>query len=229
MVLYVLGCSIRLVPQNYKIHSDNLNLEENNEYGLTLGKFPVCGFQNDAYTNWLTQSSVNRELGTLSSVASIGVGLGELVSAPATGGMTAIPGVGKIGSGISGLIGNEVSKWEHSFNPIEARGNVNSGDVTYAMSKLCYSGYFMTIKEEYARRIDNWFNRFGYKINEIKQPNIKTRPYWNFIEIGPDECIGYGDVPSTFMDIINNACRKGTTIWHNHANVGDYSLDNSIV
>ena len=223
------GCSIRLVPQNYKIHSDNLNLEDNNEYGLTLGKFPVCGFQNDAYTNWLTQSSVNRELGTLSSIANIGVGLGEMATAPATGGLTAIPGVGKIGGGISGLIGNEVSKWEHSFNPIEARGNVNSGDVTYAMSKLCYSGYFMTIKEEYARRIDQWFNRFGYKINEIKLPNIKTRPYWNFLEIGPDECVGYGEVPSNFMSTINNICRKGVTIWHDHANLGNYALDNYIV
>ena len=31
------------------------------------------------------------------------------------------------------------------------------------------------------------------------------------------------------MSEINNACRKGVTIWHNHDNVGNYSLDNSII
>ena len=31
------------------------------------------------------------------------------------------------------------------------------------------------------------------------------------------------------MDTINNACRRGVTTWHNHANVGNYALDNIIV
>ena len=31
------------------------------------------------------------------------------------------------------------------------------------------------------------------------------------------------------MDIINKICRNGVTIWHNHANIGNYSLNNSIV
>ena len=26
---------------------------------LQLGKFPICNFQNDMYTNWLTQNSIN--------------------------------------------------------------------------------------------------------------------------------------------------------------------------
>ena len=27
---------------------------------------------------------------------------------------------------------------------------------------------------------------------------------------------------------INNIARKGTTIWHNHNNLGDFSLNNTI-
>jgi len=30
------------------------------------------------------------------------------------------------------------------------------------------------------------------------------------------------------MEEINNACRKGVTIWHNHANIGNYNLSNNI-
>lgn len=70
---------------------------------------------------------------------------------------------------------------------------------------------------------------FGYKIAKLDTPNINGRTYWNYIEIGSSEDIGYGDVPTKFMDIINNACRKGVTIWHNHTNIGNYNLNNTIV
>ena len=70
---------------------------------------------------------------------------------------------------------------------------------------------------------------FGYKICKLENPNINGRRYWNYIEIGGSEEIGTGEVPSKFMETINNACRRGVTIWHNHANVGNYNLNNDIV
>ena len=60
-------------------------------------------------------------------------------------------------------------------------------------------------------------------------PNITGRRYWNYVEIGASEEIRTGKVQSKFMETINNACRRGVTIWHNHANVGNYSLNNTIV
>ena len=76
--------------------------------------------------------------------------------------------------------------------------------------------------------IDDYFTRFGYKINNLELPNIVGRRNWNYLEIGQSENIGYGSVPSSYMEEINNACRKGVTIWHNHSNIGNYNLDNSI-
>lgn len=87
----------------------------------------------------------------------------------------------------------------------------------------------MRAKTEYLRIIDDYFSRFGYKINEILTPNIVGRQNWNYVEIGSSEDIGYGTVPSKYMDEINKACRRGVTIWHNHNNVGNYSLNNPIV
>ena len=60
-------------------------------------------------------------------------------------------------------------------------------------------------------------------------PNLTGRAYWNYVEIGETEEIGYGNTPSKYMDLINSACRSGVTIWHNHANLGDFSLNNTIV
>ena len=87
----------------------------------------------------------------------------------------------------------------------------------------------MRPKLEYLRIIDDYFTRFGYKINRLTLPNITGRKNWNYVEIGANEEIGYGSVPSKFMDEINNACRRGITIWHNHDNVGNFNLDNSII
>ena len=86
----------------------------------------------------------------------------------------------------------------------------------------------MRVKTEYMKIIDSYFSRFGYAIRCVELPNITGRRYWNYVEIGSSEEIGYGQVPSKYMDIINNACRKGITIWHNHENIGDYTLNNTI-
>lgn len=74
-----------------------------------------------------------------------------------------------------------------------------------------------------------YFTCFGYAIKSLTVPNITGRRYWNYVEIGANEEIGYGEVPSKFMDTINNACRRGVTIWHNHANVGNFNLSNNKV
>ena len=86
-----------------------------------------------------------------------------------------------------------------------------------------------SVRKEYAEQIDDYFSRYGYKVNEVKIPNIYGRKNFNFIEIGKDDCIGYGNIPSKYMEKINNICRQGVTIWHNHENLGNYNVNNPII
>lgn len=87
----------------------------------------------------------------------------------------------------------------------------------------------LRVKTECLKIIDDYFTRFGYAVKSLAMPNITGRKYWNYVEIGASEEIGYGEVLAKYMDTINNACRRGVTIWHNHANVGNYSLNNEII
>ena len=92
----------------------------------------------------------------------------------------------------------------------------------------------MSIRAEFAAIIDDWFTRFGYKVNRLKLPNQTGRTYWNFVQIGSAESIGFStntarSVPASSMEIINTIYRNGTTIWHDHANIGNYALNNTIV
>lgn len=210
-----IGGSGRVVPKNYK------GMETNDDEALPLGKYPTCAWSSDAFTNWLTQNSVNL-------ATSLALTIGGVAGSVATGGATlpvAIAGVTSVAGNIAGTIG----QFRQASLLPNISGGQATGDVIWSCNRNLFSFRQMRAKTEYMRIIDDYFTRFGYAVKRLETPNITGRRYWNYVEIGSSEEIGYGDVPSKYMDIINNACRRGVTIWHNHANIGNYSLSNTIV
>lgn len=197
-----IGVSGRLVPRAYK------GIDYNYNESIPLAKFPTCSWASDAFTNWLTGNAVN--------VATQVVGIGASI---ASGNIPTI--AGKTAS----LIGQF---YQASLLP-SIQGGQNIGDVNFSARKNTFAIHHMRAKTEYLRVIDDYFSRFGYATNRVKLPNITGRQNFNYIEIGQAEEIGYGEVPSIFMNNINNACRKGVTIWHNHENLGNYSIENNII
>lgn len=210
-----IGGSGRIVPKNYK------GMLTNDDEALTLGKYPTCAWSSDAFTNWLTQNSVNMAV-------SLGLTAGAIASTIATGGATAPILAGAVMTTAS-TIGNTIGQFRQASLLPNISGGQANGDVIWACNRNIYSFRQMRAKTEYLKIIDDYFTRFGYAIRKLELPNITGRRYWNYIEIGSTEEIGYGEVPAKYMDTINNACRSGVTIWHNHANVGNYALDNIIV
>lgn len=209
-----IGGSGRIVPKNYK------GMATNDDEALALGKYPTCAWSSDAFTNWLTQNSVNMAV-------SLGLTAGAIAGTIATGGATAPVLAGAVMS-VAGNIGNTIGQFYQASLLPNINGGQANGDVIWACNRNVFSFRQMRVKTEYLKIIDDYFTRFGYAIKSLALPNITGRKYWNYVEIGASEEIGYGDVPSKYMEIINNACRKGVTIWHNHANVGNYSLNNTI-
>ena len=210
-----IGGSGRIVPKNYK------GMATNDDEALALGKYPTCAWSSDAFTNWLTQNSVNMAV-------SLGLTAGAIAGTIATGGATAPALAGAVMS-VAGNIGNTIGQFYQASLLPNINGGQANGDVIWACNRNMFSFRQMRVKTEYLKIIDDYFTRFGYAIKSLAMPNITGRMYWNYVEIGASEEIGYGEVPSKFMDTINNACRRGVTIWHTHDNIGDFSLDNSIV
>lgn len=210
-----IGGSGRIVPKNYK------GMATNDDEALALGKYPTCAWSSDAFTNWLTQNSVNMAV-------SLGLTAGAVATTIATGGATAPALAGAVMS-VAGNIGNTIGQFYQASLLPNINGGQANGDVIWACNRNMFSFRQMRVKTEYLKIIDDYFTRFGYAVKSLEMPNITGRKYWNYVEIGANEEIGYGEVPSKYMDTINNACRRGVTIWHNHANVGNYSLNNTIV
>lgn len=87
----------------------------------------------------------------------------------------------------------------------------------------------MQCKTEYIRQVDDFFTRFGYKVNRLKTPNITGRRYFNYVQVGSSDDVASGSIPQKYMKEINDAFRKGITIWHDHNSIGNYSVSNTIV
>lgn len=202
---FSIGGSIRCVPSNYK------GISENIDESIPLAKFPTCSWSGDAFTNWLTQNSVNIATNVLSTATGLLTGSAPVVMA--TAGQTA------------NLIGQF---YQASLLP-SIEGGQNTGDVNYSSSDNTFKFIHMRAKNEYMKIIDDYFTAYGYKTMRNKIPNITGRTYWNFVEIGSSESIGHGSIPADALSVINNAFHNGVTIWHDHANIGNYELTNSIV
>lgn len=237
------GCSIKTIPMNYKMLADSGSSINSYDSGIVASKFPLCSWRTDPYTNWLTQNGINiagiemnqKEASESLSVGSMILGAAMLGAGLMTGGAgLAMAGGGLAMAGASGMVNSMQANYKADMMPIQAKGSTNSGDITYSLGQCDVIAHKMTIREQYARCIDDFFTRFGYKTNRLKYPNQDGRAIFNYVEIGKSEIIGYPiiqdkSVPAESMEIINNIYRSGVTLWHDHSNIGNYSLDNYII
>lgn len=210
------GGSVRIIPRNYK------NVEENDDEGINLGKYPICNYLTDMYTNWMTQNSLNLGLNLITS-AGTAISGGALM---ATGG-GALAGAGMIASGLSGVLNTVSQAYPKSLVPNQVQGNTNCGDVITSSSKNTFYFYKMSIKEEYAKIIDKFFDKFGYKINTVKNLEFHSRRYWNYIKTIDVNITG--KIPKYALDELKEMFNNGTTLWHDTNNMYNYNLNNSII
>ena len=206
------GCSIRAIPQNYEVGDSTFSIGNNNQYGLNLGKFPICSYPNDSYTNWLTQNALNIPI----QVASAGVSIGASAITGQPIGMA---------SGAISIAQTIGSIYEHSIIPPSVEGNINSGDVTYALGLLTFSGYYKTLREKDAKILDDYFSMYGYACHEVKVPNLNNRSNWNYVKTV--ECNVIGNVPQNDIEEIKSMFNNGITLWHTTTYFLDYSQTNS--
>lgn len=225
------GCSIRLEPRNYK------GIENTSEtaldYGLSGNKYPICSFQSDVYTNWLTQNSLNlqwvgEQVGLDLPNISLGktdMSIASALQAGAVGlmeGYTAPTQLFDTGMEIFGAL---QQKYKMSLTPPQAKGNNNVSDVTFSAHRADFTAVPMSIKAEYAKMCDDYMTMYGYLVNSLKVPEITSRPNWNYVRtIG---CNFTGNtIPQEALAEIRGLFDRGITIWHNPSTFGDYSQNN---
>lgn len=210
----VVGGSFKLVPYDY-------DYAYGEECGLMAGKFPALNWSEDTYTNWLTQNAVNLAIGQASAVLESAGGI-----------ITGNP-VSMISGGLS-MVSQMGQKYQHALIQHTAKGNTNGGDINVCSESNGFYFYHMSVKREFAKSIDDYFDRQGYSINRVKLPNQTGRTYWNYVQIAGGELLAYQKenvtgIPANDLASINKLYQRGITLWHNHDNIGNYNLINNII
>lgn len=204
-----------IYPMYYK------NISVNREYAMEKGKLPTCPWTGDAYINWLSANAINLGMAGISQGIMGAVAIGRGLSGDIAGGVET--GAGVIGS----ILNTQLQKAEAKRIPDTIRGQVGSGDINFSTASSGYSLNKLTLKPEYLRQIDSFFTMFGYKVNELKVPNLWSRRNWNYIKTVNVNLIG--DIPQDDMQTLKDMFNKGVTLWHNPSTFLDYSQDNGII
>ena len=108
-----------------------------------------------------------------------------------------------------------------------SQGNINGGDMTSGDKINTCFAYAVSITYEFAKRIDDFFSMFGYKVNAVKIPNVTGRTNWNYVKT--QGCYIKADIPQEDLNEIKSMFDKGITFWNNPSTFMDYSQSNAIV
>ena len=223
-----LGCDIRIIPSNYKA----TNLTGGYEWSIEAGTLPMVSWNSDYYLNWEASQGVKAGMNATSSYVT---DYGKAGEAVASGKEQVTPGnilegisrtLSSFGAIFKGLFGEVSQGYSESLKPNENRGQ-STGDLNYANSKTCFTGYKMSIKAQQAQMIDDYFSMYGYRTDRLKLPNIYGRSNWNFVKTVV--CNVIGNIPQDDIEQVKQIMNSGITFWHNPATYLDYSQNNTIV
>lgn len=135
---------------------------------------------------------------------------------------------GRVLSGLSKIKDNLMTNYQHGMEANSSRGLINGANINIAGDMNGFFFYQKSIKSEYAKIIDDYFSMYGYKVNELKIPNINGRTNWNFVKLLLPNIEGTL-IPEEDLNKYKKQLEEGITFWHNYNTFRDYSQTNSIV
>lgn len=192
-----------------------------------------CAWSGDAYKNWLANNWTTmtiREIkamagGALSGATALtsqGLATKEQITQSASSSAF----MGAISGGIGTALDNWAMRQDKSVDRYSIQSLEYGNSIMAALGEWGFDIRFWCPKKQMAEAIDNFFDKFGYKVNMLKVPNVNTRPYWNYVKT--NGAILSGGAPSLNLQEIRNMLDAGVTFWNviGGATIGDYSRDN---
>lgn len=95
---------------------------------------------------------------------------------------------------------------------------------TYQNNNQGYAVVYRQISQEYINILQDYFKKYGYKVNKVETPNLHTRQSWDYIRT--IDCNLVGSINNSSLEILKGIFNNGTTVWHT-TDVGNYNLSNN--
>lgn len=125
----------------------------------------------------------------------------------------------------------EVSKYNIEMSKPHwstSRGSMGRTDTTNAWANdyFGYKCYVYGITEESAKIIDDYFTRYGYRVNTLKSPARNRR---SFDYVKTKDCVIKGNIPTEAMLYIKKLYDNGVTFWYSINSYGNYNVQNGVL
>ena len=221
---------IKLNKDDFQV--DSLQLELNNSYSVKNGRSIIplnykgqerCtsdALSYDSITNevplrtdaWMTYLSENKSsmvsgfvTNALQSIISGGIGV-------ATGGIGfAVAGTQALGF-FSDIANNIAQINDLKNKPDEVKQTTMDVVLDYSMKDLYINLSTFELRPQFKNRAFNYFYHYGYKVNDFKKPNYRSRYYFNYLKT-----IGVNiksNIDSIYVNELKSMFNNGVTIWH---------------
>lgn len=229
------GGQVVCYPKSYNGQADNLDCK------VTMDDFPKNSFNFDAYQAWVASGGKTKLINDSRIVNARGASSMLDLYSNVISNATYNPNKDAQNIGVSMGLGivNAISgtmktltnlqeaqnKIEYRFKDAHYQPNINVGASTpsYAVgdSVLNFYFYHCHVRDDEAKRLDDFLSCYGYAVNKVKTPNLTGRQYWNFVQT--QNAVIDGDMPSSSKEAIAKIFDGGITFWHNGDDVGNYA------
>lgn len=213
-----------LRPSKYMDES----IDPTNYYSVSSDEFLSLPWNEDSYQNYILQhSNINTAKVLNAGITGFVLGLSTLLrtSNPM---YSALAGVlagntGMLTSAISIKAEDDTAKYNTKdiHNQSKFSGdiiNIKNLDIGFCIITRKITGYN-------AKIIDNYFNLYGYAVNEVKRPQFNSRPYWNYVKTSGAiiHAVNGKGLSAEDENIISKIYDNGITFWNPSIDIGDYS------
>lgn len=207
---------VRITPKNYK------GVLYNYDESLVLNNYPTCSWNADMYKLWLAQNQNQQNHALTMSGLTIVGGVATAIGSAVTGNVVGIAGgLGAVVTGASQIQQALARKSDMSIQPPQSRGSV-SGTLNVSCGIQTFTFYHKVAKN--ISKIDKYFKRYGYVLNDMTIVNRHYRPAYNYTKT--INCQLYGNMCNEDLTKIKSIFDKGVTFWKNGDAVGWYEQDN---
>lgn len=195
-------------PIDYK----NLSATDthNNNYSqqmVVYNNFPACPYVSDTFKAWVSEFGTSKAITQAASVITGGMGIvGGIATGNVAGAASSATNL------VNNMVGYAQEKKSHQIHSLQQHGSVSESGLQYARDMIGFRVTHYSIKVKAAMRIDAFFTRYGYRVDEVKVPNIRGRANVNYVKCA----VGHvgGNIATDAKLAMERALSQGTSFWH---------------
>lgn len=194
-------------------------------FAVQYTDFPKCAWTNSSYETWAGRAIPLTNMESEATLVKSVINVASAFGSPMNFGEVLSEGLNQ---GVDFAVKQASLKVEMEQQKLHSTsmGGTFSSGMNFELGNIGFRFTQYSIRPEIAEIIDNFFTKFGYKVNLIKVPNIRGRKYFNYVKTR--EAFITGNLPNNSKTIIQEILNNGVTFWHT-TDVGNYELVNAII